>query len=113
MTSVAVPKQPGPISTTKLSRVDVGAIRKKLMVALGPERFRNYWETFKAFAQFQLSKEELDKSAKSLLGEDNVPVHNELVRGQWKAFLPTNHASILNLGCRNFPKCSPRGPQPL
>lgn len=83
MASIAVPKQPGPISTTSICRIDVGALRKKLLVALGPERFRNYWETFKAFAQFQLSKEELDKSAKSLLGEDNVPVHNELVRGMY------------------------------
>ncbi len=61
--------------------MDLGALRKKLSVALGSERFRKYWEAFRAFAQFQLSKEELDKSAKSLLGEDNVPLHNELVRG--------------------------------
>jgi hypothetical protein len=85
MTSVLPTKLPVPTpigGTVGICRVDLGALRKKLSVALGSERFRKYWEAFRAFAQFQLSKEELDKSAKNLLGEDNVPLHNELVRGQ-------------------------------
>ena len=83
LASPTKPPAPAPIgNTTGINRVDLGALRKKLSIALGGERFRKYWEAFRAFAHFQLSKEELDKSAKSLLGEDNVPLHNELVRGR-------------------------------
>lgn len=62
-------------------RVDLGSLRSKILVALGPDKARKYWDTFKRFTRFTLSKEELDVIARDVLGPDNIPLHNEFVRG--------------------------------
>ena len=66
-----------------VTRVDLGTLRKAILVALGPEKFHKYWDTLKAFTQFQLSKDELDTNAKAVLGADNIPLHNELIKGDY------------------------------
>ncbi|EKX32941.1 hypothetical protein GUITHDRAFT_166583 [Guillardia theta CCMP2712] len=64
----------------QMRRLDLGAIRKKIHIALGPEKMRSYWDIVRRFTQFRLSKEELDVSAREVLGPDNVSLHNNLIR---------------------------------
>eukprot|EP00283_Hemiselmis_rufescens_P010728 CAMPEP_0173435816 /NCGR_PEP_ID=MMETSP1357-20121228/15604_1 /TAXON_ID=77926 /ORGANISM="Hemiselmis rufescens, Strain PCC563" /LENGTH=233 /DNA_ID=CAMNT_0014400843 /DNA_START=178 /DNA_END=875 /DNA_ORIENTATION=+ len=66
---------------SQMQRVDLGAMRKRILTALGPEKARRYWDTLKRFTRFKLSKEELDATAKEVLGADNIPLHNDFIRG--------------------------------
>eukprot|EP00282_Hemiselmis_andersenii_P008997 CAMPEP_0114139322 /NCGR_PEP_ID=MMETSP0043_2-20121206/16792_1 /TAXON_ID=464988 /ORGANISM="Hemiselmis andersenii, Strain CCMP644" /LENGTH=208 /DNA_ID=CAMNT_0001233347 /DNA_START=83 /DNA_END=705 /DNA_ORIENTATION=+ len=69
------------VGGTQMQRVDLGALRKRILVALGPEKARKYWDTLRRFTRFKLSKEELDATAREVLGADNIPLHNDFIRG--------------------------------
>mmetsp|Transcript_559 Transcript_559/g.1260 ORF Transcript_559/g.1260 Transcript_559/m.1260 type:complete len:273 (+) Transcript_559:171-989(+) len=65
----------------QLKRVDLLGIRRRIGAALGQEKLRKYWEILKRYTQFLISKFELDVHAAAVLGAENVPLHNELIRG--------------------------------
>jgi hypothetical protein len=65
----------------QLKRVDLVGIRRRIGAALGQEKLRKYWDILKRYTQFKLSKFELDANAIGVLGAENVPLHNELIRG--------------------------------
>jgi len=60
-------------------RLDLSAIKGRLQVAL-KEKAGAYWEYLRKFVQLKLSKREFEYYARSLLGEDNIWIHNVFIR---------------------------------
>ena len=69
------------IGDSQMRRMDLVALRKRIQNALGPEKWHKYWITLQRFTRCKLSKEELDTDARAVLGNDNVALHNQLIRG--------------------------------
>jgi hypothetical protein len=69
------------VGDSQMRRMDLVALRKRIQNALGQEKWQRYWEVLQKFTRFRLSKEELDNDARTVLGNDNVALHNQLIRG--------------------------------
>jgi len=72
---------PQMVGDTPMRRMDLAALCKRIQNALGPEKWHKYWSVFQRYIRFKLSKEELENGARTVLGNDNVALHNQLVRG--------------------------------
>jgi hypothetical protein len=80
------------VGDTQLRRMDLIALRKRIQTALGAEKWHKYWSVLQKFMRFKLSKEELDNDARAVLGNDNVVLHNQLIRGIFQnAIINTVH----------------------
>lgn len=80
------------VGDSQMRRMDLVALRKRIQNALGPEKWHKYWSVLQRFMRFKLSKEELDNDARAVLGNDNVALHNQLIRGIFQnAIINTVH----------------------
>lgn len=80
------------VGDSKLRRMDLVALRLRIQNALGQEKWPKYWSLLQRFMRFKLSKEELDNDARAVLGNDNVALHNQLIRGIFQnAIINTVH----------------------
>jgi hypothetical protein len=83
---------PKMVGDSQMRRMDLVALRKRIQNALGPEKWHKYWSVLQRFMRFKLSKEELDNDARAVLGNDNVALHNQLIRGIFQnAIINTVH----------------------
>jgi hypothetical protein len=62
------------------SRVDLVELRTQIVKKIGVERSKKYFYYLNRFLSQKLSKSEFDKSCFRLLGRENLPLHNNLIR---------------------------------
>lgn len=70
------------------SRIDLVELKAHLVKKIGAERFKKYFYYLNRFLSQKLTKTDFDKSCFHLLGKENLPLHNQLIR------------SILKNACR-------------
>jgi len=64
----------------KSSRMDTGELKAQLVKKVGPERFKKYFYFLNRFINQKLSKSDFDKSCYRILGRENLPLHNQIIR---------------------------------
>ncbi|XP_065850349.1 uncharacterized protein [Euphorbia lathyris] len=94
------------------SRIDLVELKGRIVKKVGVERFKKYFYCLNRFLSQKLTKSDFDKSCFRLLGRENLPLHNQLIRsilknaGQAKTAPPVNDVgptkSVVQLS-----KCSP------
>eukprot|EP00299_Pterocystis_sp_00344_P011960 c5666_g1_i2.p1 GENE.c5666_g1_i2~~c5666_g1_i2.p1 ORF type:complete len:369 (-),score=68.17 c5666_g1_i2:37-1143(-) len=62
-------------------RVDLAGIKHRLARKIGEEKWRRYWGVLRKFLRAKLSKVEFDQQCLELLHQENIGLHNTLVRG--------------------------------
>lgn len=61
------------------TRINLGEIKLKLLKRIGPERTKKYFENLQRFLSLKLSKILFDKLCLTILGHDNIQLHNHLI----------------------------------
>ncbi|KNA25648.1 hypothetical protein SOVF_004670 [Spinacia oleracea] len=64
----------------KSPRMDIGELKAHLFKKVGPDRFRRYFYSLNRFINQKLSKSDFDKSCHRLLGRENLPLHNQIIK---------------------------------
>lgn len=64
----------------KSSRTDIGELKAHLFKKVGPDRFKRYFYSLNRFINQKLSKSDFDKSCYRILGRENLPLHNQIIR---------------------------------
>ncbi|KAL2896857.1 Transcriptional adapter 1 [Bienertia sinuspersici] len=64
----------------KSLRMDIGELKGQLFKKVGPDRFKRYFYSLNRFINQKLSKSEFDKSCHRILGRENLPLHNQIIR---------------------------------
>lgn len=64
----------------KSSRMDIGELKGQLFKKVGSETFKRYFYSLNRFINQKLSKSEFDKSCYRILGRENLPLHNQIIR---------------------------------
>ncbi|OEL32753.1 hypothetical protein BAE44_0006229 [Dichanthelium oligosanthes] len=62
------------------TRINLGEIKLKLVKEIGPERAKKYFEHLQRFLSSKLSKTLFHKLCLTILGHENVQLHNHLIR---------------------------------
>ncbi|XP_017983860.1 PREDICTED: uncharacterized protein LOC18587624 [Theobroma cacao] len=62
------------------SRIDLGELKAQIVKKIGAERSKRYFSNLSRFLSQKLSKSEFDKSCYRILGRENLPLHNQLIR---------------------------------
>ncbi|XVE97253.1 hypothetical protein REPUB_Repub03eG0004600 [Reevesia pubescens] len=62
------------------SRIDLGELKAQIVKKIGAERSKRYFYNLSRFLSQKLSKSEFDKSCYRILGRENLPLHNQLIR---------------------------------
>ncbi|KAF5748080.1 hypothetical protein HS088_TW04G00029 [Tripterygium wilfordii] len=62
------------------SRVDLGELKAQIVKKIGVDRSKRYFYNLNRFLSQKLSKSEFDKSYYRVLGRENLPLHNQLIR---------------------------------
>ncbi|XWS72831.1 hypothetical protein CRYUN_Cryun02cG0074100 [Craigia yunnanensis] len=62
------------------SRIDLGELKAQIVKKIGAERSKRYFYNLSRFLSQKLSKCEFDKSCYRLIGRENLPLHNQLIR---------------------------------
>ena len=62
------------------SRIDLGELKAQIVKKIGAERSKRYFYNLSRFLSQKLSKSEFDKSCYRLIGRENLPLHNQLIR---------------------------------
>ncbi|KAL9226913.1 hypothetical protein vseg_002671 [Gypsophila vaccaria] len=65
----------------KNSRVDIGELKAQMVKKVGQERFRRYFHGLNKFINQKLSKSDFDKFCYRILGRENLPLHNQIIKG--------------------------------
>ncbi|CAI0376434.1 unnamed protein product [Linum tenue] len=63
------------------SRIDLVELKTQIVKKIGAERSKKYFFNLNRFLSQRLSKSDFDKSCFRLLGRENLPLHNQLIRG--------------------------------
>ncbi|XVE71354.1 hypothetical protein DITRI_Ditri10aG0144000 [Diplodiscus trichospermus] len=66
------------------SRIDLGELKAQIVKKIGPDRSKRYFYTLSRFLSQKLSKCEFDKSCYRIIGRENLPLHNQLIRSVLK-----------------------------
>ncbi|XP_010525884.1 PREDICTED: uncharacterized protein LOC104803601 [Tarenaya hassleriana] len=61
-------------------RIDLGELKGQIVKKIGVEKSRRYFYYLSRFLSQKLTKSEFDKSCHRLLGRENLPLHNQLIR---------------------------------
>ncbi|CAN0899686.1 hypothetical protein LINGRAHAP2_LOCUS20421 [Linum grandiflorum] len=62
------------------SRIDLVQLRSQILKKIGAERSKKYFFNLNRFLSQRQSKSDFDKSCFRLLGRENLPLHNQLIR---------------------------------
>ncbi|XP_022730919.1 uncharacterized protein LOC111285637 [Durio zibethinus] len=62
------------------SRIDLGELKSQIVKKIGAERSKRYFYYLRSFLSQKLSKSDFDKSCYRILGRENLPLHNQLIR---------------------------------
>ncbi|TYG59633.1 hypothetical protein ES288_D07G002100v1 [Gossypium darwinii] len=65
-------------------RIDLAELKAQIVKKIGVERSKRYFYDLTRFLSQKLSKNEFDKSCYRLLGRENLPLHNQLIRSMLK-----------------------------
>ncbi|CAI0438741.1 unnamed protein product [Linum tenue] len=63
------------------SRIDLVELKTQIVKKIGAERSKKYFFNLNRFLSQRQSKSDFDKSCFRLLGRENLPLHNQLIRG--------------------------------
>ncbi|XP_022754420.1 uncharacterized protein LOC111302831 [Durio zibethinus] len=101
------------MQTQQCSRIDLGELKSQIVKKIGAERSKRYFYNLSRFLSQKLSKSEFDKSCYRIMGRDNLPLHNQLIRSILKnAFqakiLPPVHEAGPTKSLIQTVKSSPR-----
>ncbi|XP_065848747.1 uncharacterized protein [Euphorbia lathyris] len=94
------------------SRIDLAELKARIVKKTGVERFKKYFYYLNRFLSQKLTKSDFDKSCFRLLGRENLPLHNQLIRSILKNACQAKTAPPVNDVCPTKPvvqlsKCSP------
>lgn len=64
----------------QVSRINLDELKAQLLKKVGPEGFKQYFYYLQRFLNLKLSKVELNKQCLRVLGRENIPLHNQLIR---------------------------------
>lgn len=64
----------------QLSRINLDELKAQLLKKVGPEGSKQYFYYLQRFLSLKLSKVELNKLCLRVLGRENIPLHNQLIR---------------------------------
>ncbi|XP_074276431.1 uncharacterized protein LOC141600145 [Silene latifolia] len=64
----------------KNPRMDTGELKAQLFKKIGQERFKGYIHCLNRFISQKLSKTEFNKFCYQILGRENLPLHNKIIR---------------------------------
>ncbi|CAN1782999.1 hypothetical protein LINPERHAP1_LOCUS16119 [Linum perenne] len=62
------------------SRIDLVGLKSQIVKKIGAERSKKYFFNLNRFLSQRQSKSDFDKSCFRLLGRENLPLHNQLIR---------------------------------
>ncbi|KAK8660534.1 hypothetical protein V6N13_051458 [Hibiscus sabdariffa] len=62
------------------SRIDLAELKAQLVKKIGSDMSKRYFYNVTRFLSSKLSKTEFDKSCLRILGRENLPLHNQLIR---------------------------------
>ncbi|KAK8491844.1 hypothetical protein V6N13_107240 [Hibiscus sabdariffa] len=62
------------------SRIDLAELKAQIVKKVGAEMSKRYFYNLTRFLSQKLSKTEFDKSCHHILGRENLPLHNQLIR---------------------------------
>ncbi|KAL4302915.1 hypothetical protein GQ457_10G000150 [Hibiscus cannabinus] len=62
------------------SRIDLAELKAQIVNKVGAEMSKRYFYNLTRFLSQKLSKTEFDKSCHHILGRENLPLHNQLIR---------------------------------
>ncbi|KAK9699687.1 hypothetical protein RND81_08G189000 [Saponaria officinalis] len=68
------------MQSEKNSQIDTGEFKAQLLKKVGQERFKRYFHCLNRFINQNLSKSDFDKSCYRILGRENLPLHNQIIR---------------------------------
>ncbi|KAI4380200.1 hypothetical protein MLD38_006419 [Melastoma candidum] len=68
------------MSMSKGSRVNLADLKGQMVKRIGPERSKEYFYYLTRFLSQKLNKVEYEKLCRRLLGRENLPLHNQLMR---------------------------------
>lgn len=63
------------------ARINLGDLKSQIIKRVGPDRAQKYFVHLSRFLSQKLSKLEFNKLCILTLGRDNIPLHNQLIRG--------------------------------
>ncbi|XP_065850236.1 uncharacterized protein [Euphorbia lathyris] len=78
------------------SRIDLVEMKARMVKKIGVERFKKYFYYLNRFLSQKLTKSEFDKSCFCLLGRENLPLHNQLIRSILKNACQAKTAPPIN-----------------
>ncbi|GAB4854547.1 hypothetical protein Ancab_023128 [Ancistrocladus abbreviatus] len=61
-------------------RIDIGELKAQMLKKIGPERFKRYFDCLSRFVNQKLSKIEFDRFCNRILGRENLPLHNQIIK---------------------------------
>ncbi|KAK4783603.1 hypothetical protein SAY86_007977 [Trapa natans] len=61
-------------------RIDLGVLKARIVKSIGAERSKHYFYYLNRFLSQRLGKSEFDKLCIRVLGRENLPLHNHLIR---------------------------------
>ncbi|XP_074286849.1 uncharacterized protein LOC141612046 [Silene latifolia] len=70
----------GKMQQEKKTRVDTVELKAVLLKKVGQESFKRYFHCLNRFLNQKLSKSEFDKSCYRILGRENLPLHNQIIK---------------------------------
>lgn len=74
-----MPPPPLPLPPQQ-SRINLSDLKSQIVKKLGPERSQHYFQHLNRLLSQKLSKSEFNKLCLSILGRENVALHNQLIR---------------------------------
>ncbi|KAK3213246.1 hypothetical protein Dsin_017952 [Dipteronia sinensis] len=96
------------------SRIDLAELKTQIVKKIGAERSKKYFYILNRFLSQKLSKSQFDQSCHRLLGRENLPLHNQLIRSilknacQAKTLPPGNETALAKSAIQGVKSTSSR-----
>ncbi|CAA0806832.1 Unknown protein [Striga hermonthica] len=62
------------------SRINLAELKAQIVKKLGPDRSKQYFHYLNSFLSLKLKKDEFNNLCLKILGRENIPLHNHLIR---------------------------------
>lgn len=88
------------------ARISLAELKAQMVRKLGPERSQQYFYYFNKFLSLKMNKVEFNKICLRIVGRENIPLHNQLIRSILKnsltaKFPPSEHEVEVSKGTRS------------
>ncbi|KAL3655121.1 hypothetical protein CASFOL_000907 [Castilleja foliolosa] len=96
------------------SRINLAELKAQIVKKLGPEGSKQYFCYLNRFLSLKLNKVEFNKLCLRIVGRDNIPLHNQLIRSILKNACdakspPTKHTKDISSNSNNNNNYQPNG----